>query len=246
VRVVNLHIAKLTLFNLLSGADLLLTWRLIRRGEGLVYECNPIASAWLSCFGWAGLVAFKIAMVGTIGFLAILISFYRPKVSGRILLFGCVVTAAVVLYSCYLSHWIGVEFAGLADEDTGLLEDQEFANRLKKREIYREFMAHLRGRLIDGRSSLNQAVDELERFGEIPNPAWLRIYQQRCPGLSRREYLAQHLLYHTIAELNVEPAQAARLALQVENQYHAAFGKPFPFPLLKVPTRTVQVAAKKE
>jgi Domain of unknown function (DUF5658) len=121
VRNVNLHIAKLTLFNLLSGADLLLTWRLIRRGQGIVYECNPIASAWLSSFGWAGLVAFKLAMMATIGFLAILISVRHPKVSGRILLFGCLVTAAVVIYSCYLTHLIGVEFADIWDDDTRAL-----------------------------------------------------------------------------------------------------------------------------
>lgn len=117
MRIVNLHIAKLALFNLLSGADLLLTWRLIRRGQGLVYECNPIASAWLSSFGWAGLVAFKLAMVATIGFLAILISVRHPKASGRILVFGCLITAAVVLYSCYLTHLIGVELADVWDED---------------------------------------------------------------------------------------------------------------------------------
>jgi hypothetical protein len=208
VRAVNLHIAKLTLFNLLSGVDLLLTWRLMRRGDGLVYECNPIASASLSCFGWTGLVAFKVAMVGFIGFLAILISIHRPRASGRILVFGCVVTAAVVLYSCYLTHLVGVEFADLRDEDTGALTGAQFACRLKNRELCRERMAHLRIQLIAGRATLNQAIDELERLEDMPNPPWLRIYEQRCPGLSYREYLAQHLLYHAIADLSAEPAEA--------------------------------------
>jgi hypothetical protein len=245
VRVVNLHIAKLTLFNLLSGADLLLTWRLMRRGDGLVYECNPIASASLSCFGWTGLVAFKVAMMGIIGFLAILISIHRPRASGRILVFGCVVTAAVVLYSCYLTHLVGVEFANLRDEDPEALTDAQFACRLKNRALCREVMAHLRIQLIAGRATLNQAIDELERLEDMPNPPWLRIYEQRCPGLSYREYLAQHLLYHAIADLSTEPAEASRLSLQVESQYQAAFGRPFPVPL-KMMSGAFQIAAKKE
>jgi hypothetical protein len=245
VRVVNLHIARLTLFNLLSGADLLLTWRLMRRGDGLVYECNPIASASLSCFGWVGLVAFKVAMVGIIGLLAVLISIQRPRASGRILLFGCVVTAAVVVYSCYLSHLVAVEFADLQDPDAGALTDAQFARHLKNRELRREIMDRLRTRLIAGQATLNQAIDELEKMEDMPNPPWLRIYEQRCPGLSYREYLAQHLLFHAMADLSSEPSETSRLSLQVESQYQAAFGKPFLVPL-KVISGGVQIGAKKE
>jgi hypothetical protein len=245
VRVVNLHIAKLTLFNLLSGADLLLTWRLMRRGDGLVYECNPIASASLSCFGWAGLVAFKVAMVGIIGLLAILISIHRPRVSGRILVFGCVVTAAVVLYSCYLTHLVAVELADLQDEDAGALTDTQLTCRLKNRELRRQVMARLRVQLIAGRASLNQALDELERLEDTPNAPWLQLYEQRCPGLSYREYLAQHLLCHAIADLGAEPAETSRLSLQIESQYQAVFGKPFPGSL-KVISGGLHIAAKKE
>jgi hypothetical protein len=244
VRNVNLHIAKLTLFNLLSGADLLLTWRLIRRGQGLVYECNPIASAWLSSFGWAGLVAFKLAMMATIGFLAILISVRHPKVSGRILLFGCLVTAAVVIYSCYLTHLIGVEFADIWDDDTRALDDSDFLFDLQRRESHRQLLAQLRGRLIDGRSSLDQAVAELEGFKDVPNPPWLRVYEERCPGLSHREYLAQHLLYHTMAELTLSSAEATRFSARVQGQYQAAFGRPLPVPLPRI--SNIQIAAKKE
>ena len=50
----------LFLFTLLSVADLSLTWFLLTEGGGRFIESNPIAAAWLSSYGWAGLVVYKI------------------------------------------------------------------------------------------------------------------------------------------------------------------------------------------
>src|SRR6516162_2363051 len=148
------HVSKLVLFSLLSGADLWMTWRLLRQGGGLIYECNPVASAWLTCFGWAGLVAFKLAMVCFIGVLAIFISLYRPRASGGVLMFGCAVTAGVVLYSFYLSHLIANHTAELVAEAAAQQTLADASAQQQRREVYRQFMERLRGDLIAGRSSL--------------------------------------------------------------------------------------------
>ena len=52
------HRRKLFLFVLLNVVDLVLTWCLVGRGNGEVYESNPIARWWLrsanaSCSCWA-------------------------------------------------------------------------------------------------------------------------------------------------------------------------------------------------
>src|SRR5437868_15457445 len=99
-----IHSLKLIIFLLLSGADLFLTWQLLRQSGGQFYESNPVASAWLATYGWIGLIIFKVAMVAMIGLLAIYISLYRPRTSNFILVFACLVTGGVVLYSSVLKH----------------------------------------------------------------------------------------------------------------------------------------------
>ena len=96
------HSKKQLSFVLLSLADLTLTWALIRDGSGSVYESNPVAAWCLHGHGWAGLAVFKSLMVLASGGLSEIISRYRPRTGGRVLVLGCVVTGAVVLYSGYL------------------------------------------------------------------------------------------------------------------------------------------------
>ena len=97
------HSGKLLLFALLSLADLILTLHLLQRPGSQVYESNPIANAWITSFGLAGLACYKILMVMTVASLCVIISRYRPCVAGRILQLGCAATGMVVLYSCVLS-----------------------------------------------------------------------------------------------------------------------------------------------
>ncbi len=97
-----LHLRKLILFKALSLADLVLTWHLLQHGKGNVYESNPIANAWLSWYGWIGLVIFKLVAVFFVACLCVVISFYRPRAGGRVLIFACSILAMVILYSCSL------------------------------------------------------------------------------------------------------------------------------------------------
>src|SRR5262249_41553021 len=53
------HCRKLLLFLLLSLTDLWLTWFLVQRSDGAVYEGNPVAAWWLSRYGLPGLALFK-------------------------------------------------------------------------------------------------------------------------------------------------------------------------------------------
>src|SRR6516165_6149856 len=101
------HAGMQLMFLLLSLADLTLTWALIRAGLGQIYESNPVAAWCLRWQGWAGLAIFKAVMVLMSIALVAAISWRRPRTGGRVLALGCVVTAAVVLYSGYLYLTVG-------------------------------------------------------------------------------------------------------------------------------------------
>lgn len=98
------HPVRLTLYAVLSAADLGLTYALIRHGDGEVYESNPIAEAWLSSYGWIGLAAFKLMIVAIVAALAAFVSLSRPRTGGHILTFACLAVAIVVGYSSGLAY----------------------------------------------------------------------------------------------------------------------------------------------
>ena len=97
------HPIRLSLYAVLSAADLGLTYALIRQGDGDIYESNPIAEAWLSSYGWAGLAVFKFLIVLIVAALAAFVSLSRPRTGGHILTFACLAVALVVGYSVRLS-----------------------------------------------------------------------------------------------------------------------------------------------
>ena len=97
------HPVRLTLYTVLSLADLGLTYALIQQGGGEVYESNPIAEAWLSSYGWTGLALYKLAIVLIVGTVAAFVSLSRPRTGGHILTFACLSVALVVTYSIHLS-----------------------------------------------------------------------------------------------------------------------------------------------
>lgn len=98
-----LHPVRLTLYSLLSIADLGLTYALIQQGNGEVYESNPIAEAWLNSYGWTGLALFKLAIILIVAAVAAIVSRSRPRTGGHILTFACLAVALVVGYSLHLS-----------------------------------------------------------------------------------------------------------------------------------------------
>lgn len=97
------HVHRLMLYGLLSAADLFLTWQLLTHGDRQAVETNPLANLWIATFGLTGLIVFKMMAVTAVVGSAVLIARHRPVLSGRILHFACLATAAVVLYSCVLA-----------------------------------------------------------------------------------------------------------------------------------------------
>jgi hypothetical protein len=97
-----IHPFRLLLFTFLSLADLCLTYALIQDGDGQVYESNPIAAAWLSSYGWSGLILFKLVIIAIVGTVAAFVSVSHPRAGGRILTFACLAVAVVVAYSTHM------------------------------------------------------------------------------------------------------------------------------------------------
>src|SRR4051794_8336733 len=96
------HPRKQLLFVLLSLADLSLTWWLVDRSGGQVYESNPLASWWLRSYGWFGLAGFKVGEVFLVLGLAVVIAHSRVRAGARILEFACTTLGFLVLYSVSL------------------------------------------------------------------------------------------------------------------------------------------------
>ena len=105
-----LRIGQLLLYAGLSLVDLALTYRLLERGGGHIYESNPLANAWLSAYGWTGLAAFKLACMALVISVATLLLVRRPRAADHLLLFACTAVALVVLYSCSLVGFFGQGF----------------------------------------------------------------------------------------------------------------------------------------
>lgn len=103
MRVNIFHPVRLTLYGVLSVADLGLTYALIQQGNGEVYESNPIAEAWLSSYGWTGLALYKLVIILIVAAVAAFVSLSRPRTGGHILSFACLAVALVVSYSIHLS-----------------------------------------------------------------------------------------------------------------------------------------------
>ncbi len=99
MRAGNLNPVKLGLFVVLSVSDLAMTYGLLSSSDGAFYESNPIASAWLARFGWAGLISFKAGIVVVVAALNVVIALHRPDVASSVLTFACAVVAVVVAYS---------------------------------------------------------------------------------------------------------------------------------------------------
>jgi len=97
-----LPLGSLCLFAVLSFADLSLTWFLLNYSGGKIYESNPIASAWLASYGWAGLIIYKIMGLFLVAGVATFISFRKPETGKRVLAFAICALTAVTVYSYYL------------------------------------------------------------------------------------------------------------------------------------------------
>ncbi|HYT94516.1 MAG TPA: DUF5658 family protein [Gemmataceae bacterium] len=92
----------ITLFVLLSAADLALTCYLLGQSNGQFYEANWLAGSVLTRFGFAGLAVFKVLMVVFVSTLVGIIAARRPSAARRVASFACLAVGIVVVYSVTL------------------------------------------------------------------------------------------------------------------------------------------------
>lgn len=96
--------AETALYLLLSIADLLITYFLLRQqGEQVQFvEANPVARSILHHWGIKGMIYFKFGMVAFICVIVQIIARYRPFTARLVLLFAIVMMIYVVVYSVRL------------------------------------------------------------------------------------------------------------------------------------------------
>jgi hypothetical protein len=88
----------LGLYVLLSAADWLLTFALLRLDPG-AFESNPLAAACLERYGWGGLALYKAGGVLMFGGVVYLLARRRPAVAAGVVALGCAVLLSVTIYT---------------------------------------------------------------------------------------------------------------------------------------------------
>ena len=100
------HESETSVFLLVSMLDFFCTYLLLMTGPAggrQFVESNPVAAWFLNHYGIVkGLLGFKLLLVVIVCGLSQAISYQKPRVGRGILLFGTLVTTAVVLYSVRL------------------------------------------------------------------------------------------------------------------------------------------------
>jgi hypothetical protein len=97
-----LPLPGLMLFSILSACDLFFTWLLLQWPGGKFQEGNPLASAWLSRYGWSGLIAYKTGMATTFLAACLFVAHSQPRKADRMVTAGCFLIGCVLAYSYYL------------------------------------------------------------------------------------------------------------------------------------------------
>lgn len=90
--------AGMGLFALLSAADWMLTFALLRLEPG-ASEGNPLAAACLEQYGWDGLAIYKGGAIAVVLGSVWLIARRRPATAGGVLVFACSALLAVTMYT---------------------------------------------------------------------------------------------------------------------------------------------------
>jgi hypothetical protein len=95
------------LFILVSVLDVMMTYLMLSDvpepdGRVMFYESNPVARWFLEGWGLNGIVIFKFTMVAVVEVIAQIVAFRQLQLGRRLLEFGTLIVALVVLYSMYL------------------------------------------------------------------------------------------------------------------------------------------------
>jgi hypothetical protein len=95
------------LFLLVSVLDVMMTYLMLSDvpepdGRAMFYESNPVARWFFEGWGLSGIVIFKFTMVAVVEVIAQVVALRQLQMGRRLLEFGTLIVALVVLYSMYL------------------------------------------------------------------------------------------------------------------------------------------------
>jgi hypothetical protein len=95
------------LFLIVNVLDVMMTYMMLSdapepEGRTMFYESNPVAHWFLAGWGLYGIVIFKFSMVAVVEVIAQIVALRQLQMGRRLLEFGTLVVAVVVLYSMYL------------------------------------------------------------------------------------------------------------------------------------------------
>jgi hypothetical protein len=223
------HPRKLSLFLVLSAADLCLTWYLLSNSGGTVGEANPLADWLLSRGGWAGLAVFKTVTVLLVVGASLGIERRRPAAGGFVLGLACGVLSLVVGWSVALSVSVATRSDGLLDSELSrlLLEEDKIDHRLDMGAEYRTILFRLVGEVGAGECRLPDAVAELARTQRAADPRWQATLQETFPMPTMHQSLAAHLSHHVVAEVSPKhPDRVAGLVRRLEAEFFEAYPSP--------------------
>lgn len=194
-----LFTGKLLLFVGLSAADFAMTWFLISRGGGEVYEANPVAAWWLGRHGWFGLALFKASIVGIVASLLLTVWRNRPISGHRLATFACLIVAAVVGYSGVLAtRRPDPKMAAIGS----VSELQEWSERLQAdleaSNAYRKVLYEISDDLAADRCNLAEAVDRLSQTEKGNEEEFRKMLRRLHPDLDERSSLAICVVQFTL------------------------------------------------
>jgi hypothetical protein len=188
------HPRRLSLFYLLSLADLVVTLLLLgqRKGGVLAYEANPVAGWWLRNCGRSGLVFFKIGIVLLVATLVVGISRRQPLRGGQVLNFACLTVAGVLVYSSILAARVEASRRS-RPLPAHQVRARELERALAGQRRFHQINTRVKQDLLQG-GDLRRATRELHAASlqHYPKlPVYLRNLRE---GVPIREQLARSLL----------------------------------------------------
>jgi hypothetical protein len=202
----------LTLFVLLSGADLWLTAYLLGDPAAAAYEANWLAAHVLGRYGFGGLVVYKGVLVALVGAVIWLVGSRHLPAARCLGAFACTATGLVVLYSLALVAGLTPQPALVKVRELATVERERQAldQRFELHKAVSAVLDHWQTDLAAGRCTLSEALAALSTWDVARRLA--RLVENCYPDAhaSDDEYLAAMVVRGTLCLLRVEGSAPAR------------------------------------
>jgi Domain of unknown function (DUF5658) len=215
---------KLILFAALSVCDFVITYLLISRSQGQVYESNPVADQWLQQGGWIGLAGFKAAIVLGVSVIAVYLYYRRPRIAHDLLAIACGALVVAVLTGTSIAVTNAEPNGEDGDDSMPRLVVRGHGQVAPKEAS--DYVIELEGcsyALAANRTDLTRAVAELKRTNRGSDPKWLESLRQAYPNMDERTLFACDLLQHTIG-MRIRGPRVRELAERLEREFVAVYG----------------------